>query len=58
MEAAMNTLALPLTARRTLQPRRPIATPADAPRRGWIERLAAWADRQPSHHRLGRWTAV
>ena len=24
----------------------------------WMERLAAWADRQPQHHRLGSWTAV
>jgi hypothetical protein len=21
----------------------------------WIDRLAAWAERQPSHHRLGSW---
>lgn len=52
----MNTLALPPTAHRTLQPRRPTTTPVDAIRRGWIERLAAWADRQPRHHRLGTWT--
>lgn len=24
----------------------------------WIDRLAAWADRQPRHHHLGRWTAI
>lgn len=24
----------------------------------WMERLAAWADRQPQHHRLRSWTAV
>jgi hypothetical protein len=24
----------------------------------WMERLAAWADRRPQHHRLGSWTAV
>lgn len=24
----------------------------------WMERLAAWAERQPQHHRLGSWTAV
>ena len=23
-----------------------------------MERLAAWADRRPQHHRLGSWTAV
>jgi hypothetical protein len=22
---------------------------------GWMERLAAWAERQPVHHRLGSW---
>jgi len=21
----------------------------------WMERLAAWAERQPNHHRLGSW---
>lgn len=25
---------------------------------GLFERLAAWADRHPQHHRLGNWTAV
>jgi hypothetical protein len=24
---------------------------------GWAERLAAWAERQPAHRRLGHWTA-
>ena len=23
----------------------------------WLQRLAAWADRQPPHRRLGAWTA-
>ncbi len=23
-----------------------------------VERLAAWADRQPQHHRLGSWTRL
>lgn len=23
---------------------------------GWLDRLAAWADARPQHHRLGRWT--
>jgi hypothetical protein len=26
-----------------------------AARADWIERLAAWAERQPNHHRLGSW---
>lgn len=21
----------------------------------WLERLAAWAERQPAHHRVGSW---
>lgn len=25
---------------------------------GVLERLAAWSERQPSHHRLGSWTCV
>jgi hypothetical protein len=25
---------------------------------GWMERLAAWAERQPNHHRLGSWTLM
>jgi hypothetical protein len=25
---------------------------------GWIERLAAWSDRQPMHHHLGSWTRL
>ena len=24
-------------------------------RDGWLDRLAAWADRQPAHHRMGCW---
>lgn len=64
----MNTLTLPATAchaaplgrlgRPEAAPARlPIdAVPAVAPRRGWIERLAIWADRQPRHRRLGSWT--
>jgi hypothetical protein len=34
--------------------RRPTA-PATAARTDWMERLAAWAERQPNHHRLGSW---
>jgi hypothetical protein len=26
-----------------------------AARTDWMERLAAWAERQPNHHRLGSW---
>lgn len=39
--------------------RRPVAVrqaPAPAARpASWIERLAAWAERQPVHHRVGSW---
>lgn len=28
------------------------------PRITLMERLAAWADRQPQHHRMGSWTAL
>lgn len=24
----------------------------------WLDRLAAWADARPGHHRLGRWTLL
>lgn len=24
----------------------------------FLDRVAAWADRQPRHHRLGSWTAL
>jgi hypothetical protein len=24
----------------------------------WLERLAAWAERQPMHHRMGSYTAL
>ncbi|MEO5733873.1 MAG: hypothetical protein ABIN96_04725 [Rubrivivax sp.] len=33
-----------------------VQIPAPAPVRSWIERLAAWSDRQPPHRRLGNWT--
>jgi len=33
----------------------PAASPAAPARPGWLERLALWADRQPTHHRLGSW---
>lgn len=36
---------------------RPASRSATSPM-SWMERLAAWADRQPQHHRLGNWTAV
>lgn len=55
----MNTLTLPAIVRTAPAPRRQPATPvAAAPRLGWIERLATWADRQPYHRRLGSWTRV
>lgn len=40
--------------------RQPSAQPAKAAvavRASWVERLAAWAERRPSHRRLGCWTA-
>ncbi len=24
-------------------------------RAGWLDRLGAWSDRQPAHHRMGCW---
>jgi len=33
-------------------------TPLRLHGRGWAERLAAWAERQPAHRRLGHWTAL
>lgn len=45
----MNTAIL----RPVLSPSR-VAVPAMP---SWLERLAAWAERQPQHHRLGSWTA-
>ncbi len=40
-------------------PRRPATfvrgTVASAPRASWMERLAAWAERQPAHHHAGSW---
>jgi hypothetical protein len=32
---------------------RPLQSAAARP--GWIERLAAWGDHQPMHHRMGSW---
>ena len=31
---------------------------ATASRPDWLTRLAAWAERQPNHHRLGSWTLL
>ncbi len=46
-----------------LRPFRRAPEPAQAPVQaathpGWVERLAAWADRQPMHHRMGSWTRL
>ena len=30
-------------------------TGAKVSRPSWLDRLAAWADRQPAHHRMGCW---
>ncbi|MDZ4255522.1 MAG: hypothetical protein U1A72_23375 [Sulfuritalea sp.] len=46
-------LHIPRAARRPATVRRAPArttTPAS-----WMERLAAWAERQPVHHRVGSW---
>lgn len=46
-------LRIPRAARRpTTQTRVPARTAAPA---SWMERLAAWAERQPVHHRVGSW---
>ena len=57
----MNTLHLQdslglarLTAAWRRPPRAPVA--AVAVGTSWIDRLAAWAERQPMHHRLGSYT--
>jgi hypothetical protein len=34
------------------------ATPTRRPQADWLQKLAAWADRQPRHRRLGSWTQV
>ncbi|MBX3636062.1 MAG: hypothetical protein KF683_11875 [Rubrivivax sp.] len=36
--------------------RQATATAAPAAAVGWLDRLAAWADAGPQHHRLGHWT--
>lgn len=56
----MTTCTLPRTAASAAAARCSATPAARAPARrlGWIERLAAWAERQPRHHQLGRWTAV
>jgi hypothetical protein len=40
--------------------RSPRPSPAAAlrPAPGLLERLAAWSERQPMHHRLGSWTCI
>lgn len=52
----MNTNSLPRIA---LAPafEKPASRSATSPM-GLMERLAAWADRHPQHHRMGSWTAV
>ncbi len=34
----------------------PAPTAAGAVTQGWMARLAAWAERQPVHHRMGSYT--
>ena len=52
----MNTFSLPRIVR---APSLPKSAPQSARHCvTLLERLAAWADRQPQHHRLGSWTAL
>ena len=34
------------------------ARPREVTRAGWLEQLAAWAERQPPHHRLGSYMSI
>lgn len=56
----MTTLTHPQGIRISAAPRRTSQARASATGRavsqaGWLERLAAWADQQPAHRRLGSW---
>lgn len=44
---------LPRVARQPAQQVR--IAPLTAPRASLMERLAAWAERQPAHHHMGSW---
>ena len=51
-------LSLPIP-RTALRPETAARIPAPAaPRASWMERLAAWAERQPVHHRMGSYQRV
>jgi hypothetical protein len=39
-----------------IHPARPVrVATTTAPLAGWMERLAAWAERQPQYHHAGSW---
>ncbi len=46
-------LHFPHTARRPAI--RSLIPARSAPQANWLERLAAWAEQQPAHHRVGSW---
>ena len=52
----MNTVSLPRIVRARSLPKTGLQGARD--RITLLERLAAWADRQPQHRRLGSWTAI
>jgi hypothetical protein len=56
LEVPMNIISLPRIA---LAPAlgKPAPQSAASPM-SWMERLAAWAEQGPQHHRLGSWTAA
>jgi hypothetical protein len=49
----MRVAMTPSAPRRTAATR--VRTDIVASRDSWLDRLAAWADRQPAHHRMGCW---
>lgn len=56
LELEMNIASLPCIDRPPLHAMPALQSARD--RIGLLERLAAWADRQPQHRRLGSWTAL
>lgn len=36
----------------------PLQTSVPRSNAGWLDRLAAWAERQPMHRRVGSYTAI
>ncbi|MBI3156347.1 MAG: hypothetical protein HYZ20_13190 [Burkholderiales bacterium] len=54
METQMTAIAMPRMPTRAAQPA--TRTRGAAARASWLERLAEWAERQPTHRRVGSWT--